>query len=424
MKQRRGVHPSKDITSSDGCELEGKKVVLCITGSVAAYRAIDLARLLMRHGADVHAVMSEATASTLLHPEMMKWATGNEVVSKLTGNLEHVALADYGMSDLIIVYPCTANTIGKMVAGIDDTPVTSVLSVALGSKIPVIVAPAMHEAMYENRFIRQNVKKLQEQGILFVGPNMEEGKAKAAEPEQVLASAIGALAAKGPLAGRRVLVTAGSTFEYIDPIRVITNTSSGKMGIAIAKEAERMGAKVTLVYGHGTEKEPGVASVARVDTGKQMYDAVVAELEKKEKYDVAIMAAAVADYAPSSASTKKIDTRNGRLDLSLAATKKIVDEVKKKSDGTFLVAFKADYGVSDSVLVDKAYKKLQECKADLVVANDIGRDGSNAGSDRNEVFIVDAKKNVVHVPLDDKQKVAKRLLEIVSESINNDKAGK
>lgn len=424
MKQRRGVHPSKDITSSDGYELEGKKVVLCITGSVAAYRAIDLARLLMRHGADVHAVMSEATASTLLHPEMMKWATGNEVVSKLTGNLEHVALADYGMSDLIIVYPCTANTIGKMVAGIDDTPVTSVLSVALGSKIPVLVAPAMHEAMYENRFIRQNVKKLQEQGILFVGPNMEEGKAKAAEPEQVLASAIGALAAKGPLAGRRVLVTAGSTFEYIDPIRVITNTSSGKMGIAIAKEAERRGAKVTLVYGHGTEKEQGIASVARVDTGKQMYDAVVGELEKKEKYDVAIMAAAVADYAPVSASTKKIDTRNGRLDLSLAATKKIVDEVKKKSDGIFLVAFKADYGVSDSVLVDKAYKKLQECKADIVVANDIGRDGSNAGSDRNEVFIVDAKKNVVHVPLDDKQEVAKRLLEIVSESINNDKPGK
>jgi phosphopantothenoylcysteine decarboxylase/phosphopantothenate--cysteine ligase len=278
--------------------------------------------------------------------------------------------------------------------------------------------------MYENRFIRQNVKKLQEQGILFVGPNMEEGKAKAAEPEQVLASAIGALAAKGPLAGRRVLVTAGSTFEYIDPIRVITNTSSGKMGIAIAKEAERRGAKVTLVYGHGTEKEQGIASVARVDTGKQMYDAVVGELEKKEKYDVAIMAAAVADYASVSASTKKIDTRNGRLDLSLAATKKIVDEVKKKSDGTFLVAFKADYGISDSVLVDKAYKKLQECRADIVVANDIGRDGSNAGSDRNEVFIVDAKKNVVHVPLDDKQKVAKRLLEIVSESINNGKAGK
>jgi phosphopantothenoylcysteine decarboxylase / phosphopantothenate---cysteine ligase len=154
MRTKRGVHPSKDIRGTEGSELEGKKIVLCITGSVAAYRAIDLARLLMRHDADVHAVMTESSASMLLNPEIMKWATGNDVVSKLTGNLEHIMLADYGMSDLIIVYPCTANTLGKVVAGIDDTPVTSVLSVALGSKIPIIVAPAMHEAMYENIFVQ------------------------------------------------------------------------------------------------------------------------------------------------------------------------------------------------------------------------------------------------------------------------------
>lgn len=427
--RRRGVHPSKDITGSDGSELGGKKIVLCITGSVAAYRAVDVARLLMRHGADVHAVMSEATAAALLHPEMMKWATGNEAVTKLTGDLEHVALADYGMSDLVVVYPCTANTMGKMAAGIDDTPVTSVLSVALGSQIPIIIVPAMHEAMYENRFIQQNVKKLQEvDTIQFVGPNVEEGKAKAAEPEQVLAAAVRALAAKGPLAGRRVLVTAGSTVEYIDPIRVITNTSSGKMGIAIAREAANMGARVTLVYGHGTEKEPddnsNVESVIRVDTSAQMRDAVIAELKKKgggkKKYDVAIMAAAVADYVPASTSAKKIDTRSGnsRLDLALIATKKIVDEVKKASNETLLVAFKADYRVSDDMLIDKAYKKLQECGADLVVANDIGRDGSGAGSDRNEVFIVDARRNVTHVPLDDKAHVAKRLLGLVSETMS------
>ncbi|WP_415282051.1 bifunctional phosphopantothenoylcysteine decarboxylase/phosphopantothenate--cysteine ligase CoaBC [Candidatus Nitrososphaera sp. FF02] len=405
---KRDVHPSKDITGSDGKELAGKKIVLCITGSVAAYRAVDLARLLMRHGADVHAVMSEATAATLLHPEMMKWATGNSVVTKLSGDLEHIALADYGMSDLIIVYPCTANTMGKVAAGIDDTPVTSVLSVALGSKIPIIVAPAMHEAMYENRFIQQNVKRLQEHGVLFVGPNMEEGKAKAAEPEEVLASAINVF--RGPLAGKRVLVTAGSTVEYIDPIRVITNTSSGKMGIAIAREAEMMGAQVSLVYGHGTEN-PDVANTARVDTSEQMRSAVASELKKK--CDIVIMAAAVADYAPASRSSKKIDTRSGRLELSLVATKKIVDEVKKT--GVFLVAFKADYGVSNEALIEKAHAKLKESGADLVIANDIGRDGSRAGSDRNEVFIVDKKKNVVHVPLDNKAAVARKILEIVAQ---------
>jgi phosphopantothenoylcysteine decarboxylase/phosphopantothenate--cysteine ligase len=291
-----------------------------------------------------------------------------------------------------------------------------VLSVALGAKIPVMIAPAMHEAMYENRFIQQNVKKLKEHGIMFVGPNMEEGKAKAAEPEEVLASAINVF--NGPLAGKRVLVTAGSTVEYIDPIRVITNTSSGKMGIAIAREAERMGAEVTLVYGHGTEN-PGVNTV-RVDTSEQMRNAVVSELKKKP--DIVIMAAAVADYAPASKSAKKIDTRNGRRELSLVATKKIVDEVKK-AGSPFLVAFKADYGVSNETLVEKAHAKLKESNADLVVANDIGRAGSKAGSDRNEVFIVDKKRKVVHVPLDSKAAVARKILELVSESVQ-DKARK
>ena len=414
MKAKRGTHPSKDIVGSDGSELDGRKIVLCITGSVAAYRAIDLARLLMRHGADVHAVMTESTAATLLHREMMKWATGNDVVTKLTGNLEHVMLADYGMSDLIVVYPCTANTLGKMAAGMDDTSVTSVLSVALGSKIPIIIAPAMHEAMYENRFIQSNVEKLRRQ-VAFVEPSMEEGKAKVAEPQQVLQAAIAVLS-HGPLAGKRVLVTAGSTVENIDPIRVVTNTSSGKMGIAIAQEAERMGATVTLVYAHGSEPVNGRA--LRVNTSEEMRRAVVSQLSSV-KYDIAIMAAAVADFMPAKKSEKKIDTRAGKLELSLVATKKIIDEVKKKSKDTFLVAFKADYNVQDSVLVERAYKKLQDCDADIVVANDLGRKGSEAGSDRNEVFIVDKKRKIIHLPLESKVAIAMKLLELVAASANN-----
>ena len=414
MKTKRGAHPSKDIVGSDGSQLADKKIVLCITGSVAAYRAIDLARLLMRRGADVHAVMTESTATTLLHPEMMKWATGNDVITRLTGNLEHVMHADYGMSDLIIVYPCTANTIGKMAAGIDDTPVTSVLSVALGSKTPIIIAPAMHGAMYDNKFIQQNVDRLM-MHVTFVEPSIEEGKAKVAEPERVVSVAI-AILSKGPLAGKRVLVTAGSTVEHIDPIRVVTNTSSGKMGIAIAEEAERMGATVTLVYGHGNEPANGRA--VRVSTSEEMRRAVVSELASK-KYDIAIMAAAVADFAPAKKSDRKIDTKTGGIELSLVATKKIIDEVKKKSKGTFLVAFKADYNVSDSVLIDKAYKKLQESGADIVVANDLGRKGSEAGSNKNQVFIVDKKKKVAQLPLESKPAIARKLLEFVAKSINS-----
>ncbi|MGI0028838.1 MAG: bifunctional phosphopantothenoylcysteine decarboxylase/phosphopantothenate--cysteine ligase CoaBC [Nitrososphaera sp.] len=413
MTGKRQDHPSKDITGTEGVELGDRKIVLCITGSVAAYRAIDLARLLMRHGADVHAVMTESTASLLLTPDMMKWATGNEVVTKLTGNLEHIMLADYGMSDLIVVYPCTANTIGKMANGIDDTSVTSVLSVALGSKIPIIIAPAMHEAMYGNNFIRQNVQKLREHGVILVEPNIEEGKAKVAEPARLLDAAIKVLSV-GPLSGKRVLVTAGSTIEHIDPIRVISNMSSGRMGLAIAREAKKMGASVTLVYGHGDVPLGELADgrVRRVGTGKEMYEAVMSEL--RTKYDIVIMAAAVSDFAPARSSEKKIDSRIGSLNLALAATKKIIDEIKKVDKDIMLVAFKADYGVSHSALVDKAFRKLQECNADIVVANDLAKKGSGAGSEKNDVILVDRQKKVIHLPLQDKDAVARKLLEIVA----------
>lgn len=411
--RRRGVHPSKDILATQGSQLEGKKIVLCITGSVAAYRAIDLARLLMRHDADVHAVMTESTASMLLNPEIMKWATGNNVVTKLTGNLEHIILADYGMSDLIIVYPCTANTLGKVAAGIDDTPVTSILSVALGSKIPIIVAPAMHEAMYDNIFVQQNVSKLKEH-MVFIEPKMEGGKAKVADPEHILNATISVLSNKASLlSGKRVLVTAGSTIEYIDPIRVMTNLSSGKMGIAIAQEAQRMGAIVTLVYGHGT-LNPATGKIVRVNTGEEMYKAVVSELSSK-RHDIVVMAAAVADFAPAKKLDKKIDTKIGKMELSLVATRKIIDEVKNKSKDTFLVAFKADYSVSESVLIEKAYRKLKECDADIIVANDLGRKGLEPGSDKNQVFIVDRDKKIVHLPPESKAQVARRLLELVAE---------
>ncbi|MDQ5863420.1 MAG: bifunctional phosphopantothenoylcysteine decarboxylase/phosphopantothenate--cysteine ligase CoaBC [Thermoproteota archaeon] len=412
MTAGRGVHPSKDILGTQGAELQGKKIVLCITGSIAAYRAIDLARLLMRHGADVYAVMTESTASALLNPEIMTWATGNEVVTKLTGNLEHIMLADYGMSDLVIVYPCTANTLGKVAAGIDDTPVTSILSVALGSKIPIIVAPAMHEAMYENAFVKQNVSKLREY-MKFVEPKMEAGKAKVADPENILNATISVLYNKTILSGKRVLVTAGSTVEYIDPIRVMTNLSSGKMGIAIAQEAKRMGAAVTVVYGHGI-MDPPSGKIVRVSTGEEMYDAVLSELSSN-RYDIAIMTAAVSDFAPLKKSDKKIDTQLGKVEVSLVPTRKIIDEVKNKSKDTFLVAFKADYGVSDSDLIQKAYGKLKESDADIIVANDIGRKGSEPGSDKNEVFIVNKKKEVIHLPSKSKVQVAQRLLEIVAE---------
>ncbi len=402
-------HPSKDIVGSDGSELNGKKIVLCVTASVAAYKAVDLARLLMRHGADVHAVMSKST-KMLLTPELIQWATGNDVVTELTWKLEHIQLADYGRSDLIVIYPCTGNTLSKIANGIDDTPVTSVASVALGSKIPIMIAPAMHEAMYENPILQKNMEALK--GLVeFVEPNVVEGKAKIADPETVLNAVLAKMRSNSKLKGKNILVTAGATIEFIDPIRVVTNPASGKLGAAIAKEATMMGANVTLIYGRGYADLPSNAKIINVKTSDEMMDAVINEL-KSNNYHVVIMTAAVSDFKPESPKDVKIETRdNKQITLTLKTTSKIVDQIKKVSPSTFLVAFKADNDVSDDDLIKSAYDKMRECNADLMVANDIGRKGSEMGSDTSEVFIIGKNKKVRHLPIQTKQSVARVLLE-------------
>ena len=184
IKPKNNNHPSLDIVSSNGVELSGKKIVLCIAGSVAAYKAIELARLLMRHGADVTCVASNAVTK-LIQPDYFKWATGNKVITRLTGELEHIKLADYNQSNLIIVYPATANTLGKLANGIDDTPISTVLTVGFGSKIPILMCLAMHASMYDNSAVKKNIKFLKNK-IDFLAPQMIEGKAKATAPEEVL----------------------------------------------------------------------------------------------------------------------------------------------------------------------------------------------------------------------------------------------
>jgi phosphopantothenoylcysteine decarboxylase/phosphopantothenate--cysteine ligase len=424
VKKTAEVQSSKDIAGIEGSEIEGKKIVLCITGSVAAYRAIDLARQLIRHGAEVYPVMSEAVASALLTPDMMKWATGNNVVTKLTGSLEHIDLANYNMSDLIVVYPCTANTIGKVANGISDTPVTSVLSVALGSRIPIIIAPAMHESMYVNSLIQENIQRVKDQGVDFLQPIITEGKAKVVSPEQMLKSIISKLinSTESFFYEKNILVTAGSTIEHIDPIRVITNLSSGKMGNIIAEEALRLGANVTLVYGHGTyiPKSSPNLKIVRVDTSKEMYNVIVSELSFK-RYDIAILSAAVADFTPERKSVKKISTSKEKILLTLSPTRKIINKIKHMSKQTFLVGFKAEYNVSDSKIIETAYKKLKECKGDLIVANDVGRKDSEIGSDNNEVFVIDKHKNILHLLPQNKLSIARNLLNVIEKLIIQNK---
>jgi len=412
------THPSKDILGTETSLLRGRKIVLCVTGSVAAVKCPEIARGLMRHGAEVYTVMSPM-AQKIIHPYLMEWATGNQVVTELTGKIEHIMLAGGfpDKADLVLVAPATANTISKIACGIDDTPVTTLVSTAFGSGIPITVVPAMHESMYRHPVVTENLEKLQSLAVEFVGPRVEEGKAKIAETGEIVEAVVRRLTVKRDLAGKKVMVTAGPTLEYIDPVRVITSKSSGKMGVAIVEEALLRGAEVTLIYGLGTAIPPGGAKKISVETTQDMYEAVVSELKSK-KYDIVVAVAAVADWAPEKKFGYKVPTSTrAELTVKLKPTRKIIDAVKKVSPDTFLVSFRAEYKLSDEELIQSAYERLKEATSDLIVANDVGRKGAGFGYDTNEVFIVDADKKVVHVPISTKREVAKRLFDVVVDKI-------
>lgn len=401
-KLKTDDHPSLDIVSSHGVELSGKKIVLCVAGSVAAYKAIELARLLMRHGAHVTCVTSNAVTK-LVQPAYFKWATGNEVITKLTGELEHIRLADYNQSDLVIVYPATANTLGKLANGIDDTPVSTVLTVGFGSKIPILMCLAMHASMYENLAVKKNIKFLKNK-IEFLSPNLIEGKAKSPEPEDVLENVLKKFGSSSVLKNKKVLITAGPTIEQIDPIRAITNQSSGKTGVSLASELISAGAKVTFIYGPGNEKEPKGAKIINVVSSKEMHSAVKSELKKK--FDIVIMAAAVADYVPTIQSKNKIKSSKSSMNISLKKAPKIIDQIKKYQNDVLLVGFKAETNVTKDQLIKSAQKKLKESAADMIIANDIGSVRYKKNPKNNQVIIVDSKKNIVSGWMN-KEKIAK-----------------
>ena len=419
-------HVSKEIIGLESNALTGKKIVICITASVAAYKAIDLSRMLMRNGAEVYPVMSKSTESKLLTKEILDWATGNKTVTELTSGLEHISLANYGKSDLILVYPCTANTLGKFANGIEDGAVTTVLSVGLGSRIPIVIAPAMHEAMYENIIITENIQKLKSLGVSILEPSISEDKAKVISADIVVQFVISKIGNnKGRMKSRvNVLVTAGSTVEYVDSVRILTNLSSGKMGLNIAQQCLNKEFNVTLVYGHGTMNIPDDPrmNIMRVKTTEEMFNAV-RERILRGKQHVVFHAAAVADFSISNSSKKrsyKMDSRNGTKTLKLVPTAKIVDRLKEFDKKIFLVAFKAEYDISKELLIKKAFDKLKECNGDLIVANDVSRQGCDFGSDTNEVYIIDKDKNIIHIPLKSKREIARNLVKIVCKKLKID----
>ena len=374
------MHPSKDIQGTRGTELEGRKIALCITGSVAAVKCSEIARELMRHGAEVRACMSQH-ATELITPDLMQWATGNDVVVRLTGRLEHVELASW--ADLILVAPATANTISKVAWAVDDTPVTSVVSVALGLKKPVVIVPAMHGSMFDHRLFQENLAKLHSVGVRVLGPRIEEGKAKIANVDEIVQLAIELLGPRD-MEGLRVLITAGPTVEPIDPIKIITNRSSGKMGLSVARAAASRGAEVVLIYGPSAEVPPSGVKLVRVQTTQEMRDAFAREL--KSQPDVIVSAAAPQDFMVERPSGQKL-RHSESLTLKLIPAPRVLSGVRELAPNAFVVGFKAEHGVREDELRLAAEAKLGE-GLDMVVANDVSRPGAGFGTDTNEVLLL------------------------------------
>ena len=411
------MHPSKSIIGTYGDYLKGIHIALCVTGSVAAYRSVDLARLLMRYGAEVTVFMSEA-ACNIISPDLMYWATGNKPVIRLSGQIEHVIYGGEGEDrvDLVLVYPSTANTLAKIANGIADTSVTTLALTALGSGIPLVIVPAMHLPLYSSKTTQDNIRRLMDLGIEVIEPLVEEGKAKIVDIEYIVDYVITRISrARGIFRDKRALVLSGPTIEYIDPVRIISNLSSGKTGLEIAKSFRWMGGEAKLIYGPGSVEIPDYIPYTSVLTTKDMYEATQDEL-KNTYYDYVFISAAPADYRPTKAMGGKLSTsRVKRFSIELVETEKISDMVKKVSPNTFLVIFKAEYNVSKDELIDRAYKKLLDADADLVVANDVSRPDRGFRSLYNEVYIIDREKNITHIPLVSKELLARKLLDIVAE---------
>jgi len=388
--------------------LEGKKIALCICGSVAAIKAPDLARELMRNGAEVFAIMSPS-AQKLISPTLLEWATGNPVITELTGKIEHVQLGGKGGVDLILIAPATANTIGKIAAGIDDTPVTSLATTAIGSGIPVMIAPVMHGSMYRHPLVSENLKKLSSLGIKIIPPEIVEDKAKFPDISVIVEEVLSALSRKD-MTGISVLVTAGPTRSYMDSIRFLTNSSSGKMGYAFAYEASARGARVTLISGPTNLANPRGANIVPVGTTEEMLEAVDNALSK-EKYDLFVMAAAPLDFAIVEKFDGKVPSTS-ELKLTLRPLPKIVDVARKKSKDLFIIGFKAEYNLTREELFSRAMSRLLESGMDLIVANDLSSPLTGFKADTDEVYILDKSGLVDHIPLSPKREVARRVLDL------------
>ncbi|MCX6346311.1 MAG: bifunctional phosphopantothenoylcysteine decarboxylase/phosphopantothenate--cysteine ligase CoaBC [Armatimonadetes bacterium] len=409
--------PNTAGSNNNSCEgvLSGKKIILGITGSIAAYKAAYLASALVKRGADVYVVMTKNAKEFI--GEATFWSlTGNQVISGIFDpptkpEITHVSLPE--SADLLLVAPASANIIGKIANGIADDMLSTMAMVV---RCPVIIAPAMNVNMYTNPIVVANMDRLRQHGCIFVEPGVgrlacgDEGVGRLADPDLIVQFVEESLMG-GPrdYSGVKILVTAGPTQEPIDPVRYISNRSSGKMGYAIAEMAVARGAEVTLISGPTELDAPANVEIVRVKTVREMFDAVV---DRAGDVQIFISAAAPADFTPAVVKDQKIK-KSTRMTLDLDKAEDILAELGKHKDGTILVGFAAE----TENLENYAQEKLRKKNLDLIVANDVSPGSETFGSDSNQVTLLSAAGDRVQWPRMSKREVANGILDYIKKNL-------
>lgn len=392
--------------------LNGKNILLGVSGGIAAYKAVALCSKLVQAGARVRVVMTESAAkfvTPLTFQTMSRAAVATDTFEERDPSVvSHIELADW--ADAVVIAPATANLLAKMAVGLADDMLSTVL---LATQAPIWAAPAMNVHMLEHPAVRHNMALLAERGVRFIEPGEGQlacgyvGKGRMAEPEQITACLESHFRAGTPLAGKTVLISAGGTVERIDPVRYISNDSSGKMGYALARSAASFGARVVLLSANVRLAPPPGVEIVKVVSAQDMYEAALARLPEA---DIVIMAAAVADYRPARAHAHKIKKSEERIVLELEKTPDILSEIGRRKERRFVVGFAAETERLEQYAMDKLVRK----RCDLVVANDVSLPGAGFGSDLNEVKVFDRHGLVETIPLMSKDRVADRLMELIA----------
>lgn len=391
--------------------LTGKTVVLGVTGSIAAYKIANLARMLVKLHCDVHVLMTQ-NATNFINPITFETLTKHKCLidtfdRNFEYSVEHVALAK--AADVIMIAPASANVIGKIANGIADDMLTTTVMACPCKKI---VSPAMNHNMFHNPIVQDNIEKLRKYGYEIVEPahgmlaNGDMGDGRMPDEELLLEYIIKEIAFEKDMTGKKVLVTAGATMEAIDPVRYITNHSSGKMGFSIAKNAMLRGAQVTLVMGKCDSEPPEFVNVVRVKSAKEMFDAV---MSAADNMDIIVKAAAVADYRPKNVSSEKVKKKDGDMSIEMERTDDILKTLgENKKDGQFICGF----SMETENMLENSRAKLKKKNVDMIVANNLKQDGAGFGGDTNIVTLI-TESDEVQLEKMSKDKVAEKIFDFI-----------